>query len=104
MIMTSENLPPKLTRDDFDTEEEYQSYLAVEAADFSDLPPATDDEKALWKALAVEHIAGEREKISLNVPKRNLSRIKARALEQGLPYQTLINAVLQQWLRGDQRR
>lgn len=102
--MTAENLPPELTRDDFDTDEEYQSYLAVEAADFANVPPATVEEKAIWAALANEHIKGEREKISLNVPKGNLTKIRARALEQGLPYQTLINAVLQQWLREGRSR
>ena len=50
--MTKSQLPPILIRADFDTEEEYQSYLAVEAADFSDIPPATEEEKAAWAALA----------------------------------------------------
>ncbi len=104
MTMTAEPLSPILTRADFDSDAEYQEYLAVEAADYDDAPAASDAEKAFWKALADEHINGEREKISLNVPKRNLSRLKARALEQGLPYQTLINAVLQQWLRDGHHR
>lgn len=100
----TEPLPPILTRDDVDSDEDYREYLAVEGADYAETPAASDAEKAFWSALATEHITGEREKISLNVPKRNLSRIKARALEQGLPYQTLINSVLQQWLRDGQSR
>lgn len=102
--MTNDTLPPILTRADFDSDAEYQEYLAVEGADYADQPAATDADRAFWKALADEHINGAREKISLNVPKRNLSRLKAKALEQGLPYQTLINAVLQQWLSDGRRR
>ena len=102
--MKTETLPPVLRREDFATDEEYDEYLTVEAADYDEYPLATDAEKAEWKALADEYIYGAREKISLNVPKRNLSRIKARALEQGLPYQTLINAVLQRWLQETPNR
>lgn len=98
MSGTATEQPPMLDRGDFDSDEAFQEYLDIEAADYSALRPADAAEKAFWKAIADEHINGEREKISLNVPKRNLSRIKARAVEQGLPYQTLINAVLQQWL------
>lgn len=95
--MTNPILPPELTRADFATDAEYHEYLAIEAADY---PPqaATPEQKAFWQGLADQHINGEREKISLNVPKRNLARIKAQALEQGVPYQTLMNSVLQQWL------
>ncbi len=55
ILMTAKNLPPALTCDDFYTDEEYQSYLAVDAADYSHAPPATDAEKARWAALANEH-------------------------------------------------
>ncbi len=104
MTMTNEMLPPILTRADFDSDEEHQEYLAVEGADYADAPAASQADKNFWKALADEHISGAREKISLNVPKRNLSRLKAKALEQGMPYQTLINSVLQQWLSDGRSR
>ena len=102
--MTARALPPLLSRQDFESQAEYEQYLAIEQADYTDVPPASLDQKAYWKALADEHIGGERQKISLNIPKRNLSRIKAQALEQGLPYQTLINAVIQQWLQNGSGR
>ena len=97
----TDHTPPILTQKDFETDAEYQEYLAVEAADYTALPAANEQEKSQWKTLADQYVRGQREKISLNVPKRNLARIKARALEEGLPYQTLINAVLQKWLQND---
>jgi predicted DNA binding CopG/RHH family protein len=36
----------------------------------------------------------ERTKISLRLPKSDLDRLKAKALREGMPYQTLINAIL----------
>ena len=101
--MTQAKSPPILRRSDFEREEEYQEYLDVEAADYVDVAPASAEQVDAWKTLADQFIHAPREKISLNIPKPNLSRLKARALEQGLPYQTLINAVLHQWLREDQK-
>jgi hypothetical protein len=36
----------------------------------------------------------ERAEISLRVPKRDLMRLKSRALQDGVSYQTLINALI----------
>ena len=40
----------------------------------------------------------ERAKISLRVPKRDLTRLKSRALQEGIPYQTLINALIHKYV------
>ena len=40
----------------------------------------------------------ERAKISLRVPKRDLARLKSRALQEGIPYQTLINALIHRYV------
>lgn len=46
------------------------------------------------KAAARETINEERSRISLRVPKSDLSRIKVQAMQEGIPYQTLINSIL----------
>ena len=48
--MTKSQLPPILIRADFDSDEEYQEYLAIEGADYTDTPPATEEEKVAWAA------------------------------------------------------
>jgi len=75
-----------------------------------------DEERALVEALELEPETGpsfldrprlqelknaaratineERTRISLRVPNSDLSRLKAKALKEGLPYQTLINSIL----------
>lgn len=95
--MSARDLPPVLKRADFDTEEEYKDYLAVEAAGEAAVVDAPNLQDSL-KAAARAHMKGERERISLMLPKRDLARLKAKALEKGMPYQTLINSVLHSWL------
>ncbi len=46
------------------------------------------------QAAARETINEERSRISLRVPKTDLSRLKALAMKEGIPYQTLINSIL----------
>jgi predicted DNA binding CopG/RHH family protein len=43
-------------------------------------------------------MADERAKISLRIPKRDLIRLKLRALQEGIPYQTLINALIHRYV------
>ena len=49
--------------------------------------------KAIVKA-AHAAMNAEREKITLRISRRDLSRLKSRALQEGMPYQTLINSIL----------
>lgn len=52
------------------------------------------------QAAARATIAGERAKISLRLPKTDLERLKAKALREGMPYQTLINSILHKAVSG----
>ncbi len=50
------------------------------------------------EAMARAAMTDERAKISLRVPKRDLTRLKSRALQEGIPYQTLINALIYRYV------
>jgi predicted DNA binding CopG/RHH family protein len=50
------------------------------------------------EAMARVTMAGERAKISLRIPKQDLARLKSRALQEGIPYQTLINALIHRYV------
>lgn len=39
-----------------------------------------------------------RTKISLRVPKSDLARLKARALQEGVPYQSIINSLIHKYV------
>ena len=75
--------------------EEEELFRAIEsdAYDFgkSALTPTRKTE--LQKA-ARTTLNDERVQITLRVSKYNLSKLKARALREGMPYQTLINSIL----------
>ena len=92
--MNKQKLPPVLTRQDFDSGEEYDYYLASEASEFSVDTDNIDDVRKKWRDSARATISGKRERITIAVPERNLLRIKSLALRRGIPYQTLINETL----------
>jgi hypothetical protein len=50
------------------------------------------------EAMACAAMIDERANISLRVPKRGLTRLKSRALQEGAPYQTLINALIHRYV------
>jgi predicted DNA binding CopG/RHH family protein len=71
-----------------------------------DLIEALESDKAKFKSImtpssrkAVVKAAraamnAEREKITLRISRRDLSRLKSKAMQEGMPYQTLINSIL----------
>ena len=75
--------------------EEEELFRAIESDDYkfgeSFLRP---ERKAELMQAARNTLDDERIQISLRVSKRNLSKLKARALREGMPYQTLINSIL----------
>jgi predicted DNA binding CopG/RHH family protein len=88
------NMAKKPTIKPYLDEEERQLIEALEAegAEFkSVLTPARKDEV---QEAARATMNAEREKITLRISRKDLSRLKSRALQEGMPYQTLINSIL----------
>ncbi len=54
----------------------------------------TPELKAEMQGAASATINGERVKISLRLQKSDLAKLKAKALREGMPYQTLIGSIL----------
>ncbi len=54
----------------------------------------TDERRTELRASARAVINAERTKITLRISKPDLSKLKAKALQEGMPYQTLINSIL----------
>jgi predicted DNA binding CopG/RHH family protein len=53
-----------------------------------------------WREVARGALDGKRQRISISIPERDLARLKARAAEEGMPYQTLINSILHKYVEG----
>lgn len=60
----------------------------------------TDERREFLKSAARSVIDGKRRRISIAVPERDLARLKVRAAEEGMPYQTLINSIIHRYLKG----
>jgi predicted DNA binding CopG/RHH family protein len=46
----------------------------------------------------------KRKSIHIRIPEYNLTRIRRQADKKGLPYQTLINSILQEYLESGKRK
>jgi predicted DNA binding CopG/RHH family protein len=75
-------------------DEERALYEAIEADDSDFKSVLTPAERERHRSIAKATLDDERIQISLRISKRNLSKLKARALREGMPYQTLINSIL----------
>lgn len=58
----------------------------------------TPARKRELKAMARATMNDERAKISLRVPKGDLTLLKSRAMQEGIPYQTLINSLIHKYV------
>ncbi len=54
----------------------------------------TAERKVELQEMARSTINAERTKITLRLPKRDIARLKSRAIQEGVPYQTLIGSIL----------
>jgi hypothetical protein len=58
----------------------------------------TPQQRSEIEAMARATMSDERAKISLRIGKRDLVLLKSRALQEGVPYQTLINALIHRYV------
>jgi predicted DNA binding CopG/RHH family protein len=75
-------------------DEEKQIIEAVEADDAVFVSLLTPKRKKEVEAIARAAMNPVREKITLRIAKQDLMRLKAKAMSEGMPYQTLIGSIL----------
>jgi predicted DNA binding CopG/RHH family protein len=80
---------------DADEEAFIESFETSQAPLKSGLTP---ERRREIESMARAAMTDERAKISLRVPKGDLERLKSRALQEGIPYQTLINALIHRYV------
>ena len=87
---------------DFDyllDDEERALLEAVEKEGVKSASNASEKMKMAREA-ALNTISQKRKAITIRLPERDLFRLKAEALRDGLPYQTLISSVLHKYVEG----
>lgn len=89
---------PRVT--EFIDDEEKELIEAIEAETYAPGESLLTDELAAQVREAARNLLNEpSEKISIRIPQTDLARVKARALREGIPYQTLIKAIIHQAVR-----
>lgn len=87
------------TQPDMSKEEERDIVASTERGEWISVGDI-DSRREFWRAAAKGSLDGKRARISISIPQRDLARLKARAAEEGLPYQTLINSILHKYVES----
>ena len=74
------------------TKEEQELLDAVEKDTFVPVPDFKEEKKRLQ--LIARNTLNKAKNINIRLSERDLSKLKARAVEEGLPYQTLVSSIL----------
>lgn len=80
-------------------EEEAELIRSTEAGEWVSVDNF-EERKAWLEQAARNTLNPKRKRISIAVPERDLLKLKARALEEGIPYQTLINSLIHKYVEG----
>ncbi|MEM7302176.1 MAG: CopG family antitoxin [Pseudomonadota bacterium] len=88
-------MPTEPTISHYLDDEERELVEAIEHPDYKiGESHLTDQLKADLQASARATIHESRVKVTIRIPESDLMRLKARAVREGIPYQTLINSIL----------
>ncbi len=74
--------------------DERQLIESLEAEDAKFKSVLTPARRKKLQSAARATMNAEREKITLRIPRTDLARLKSKAMQEGMPYQTLINSIL----------
>lgn len=77
-------------------EEERELIEAIEAPNYAPKSVLTAEMREGHRQVARSTINEASTKVSLRIPQTDLARVKARALREGIPYQTLIKSIIHQ--------
>ncbi len=58
----------------------------------------TQERRQEIEAMARATLNDEREKISLRISRSDLARLKSKAMQEGIPYQTLIDPIIHKYV------
>jgi len=71
---------------------------ALESGEFKSVKNL-EDEIAAAREMAENHLRKD-QRMNIRISQRDLERIKTKAMEEGIPYQTLVTSVLHKYVSG----
>ena len=78
--------------------EEAELINSVEAGEWSSVADLTSMKERLMKAASETALKDYR--INVRISKRDVEALKTKALEEGIPYQTLVTSILHKYVTG----
>lgn len=87
-----------MTRQYILDEEEKEILEAYERGNFKSIPNLEEEKQKL--VAAARATLNKNRNINIRISERDLHKLKAKATERGLPYQTLVSSVLHQYTNG----
>jgi len=91
---------PKTRNTEMPEREERALMASSEAGEWESVGDL-DARRQFWQLAAGSHLKAKRQRISIAIPEHDLRRLKARAVEEGIPYQTLINSLIHKYVEGN---
>ena len=80
------------------TKEESEIVDYIEKQNPSSVPDLSNEIDIIKSAVTAKYT--KRKAINIKVLESDLEKLKAKALEEGMPYQTLLNSVLHKYITG----
>jgi len=84
----------------FDSEAERADFAFHDSDEWVSVENDVKQRAALQEVARRKLAGGGIERISLAIPEADLARLKALAAKKGMPYQTLINSILHEYVEG----
>ena len=81
-------------------DEEERELLEADKNELLTFAPIDPDRKAYFEQVARNTLTMQKQRINLFVFKKDIASFKARARQEGIPYQTLIASVLHKYNEG----
>ena len=78
--------------------EEFEIQTSLEKGEWNSAKNILDFKKRLVKA--AEETAMKDYRINVRISKRDVEALKTKALEEGIPYQTLVTSILHKYVTG----
>lgn len=83
-----------------DTKEDIDMFKELEKGNFKSVPDA-EHEKDRIKKIMRDNFYSEKKVINIRLLKRDLEKVKAIAIKEGIPYQVLIRSVIHKYVEGN---
>jgi predicted DNA binding CopG/RHH family protein len=82
------------------TKLDFEEQELLEAFEFGEFESDLDTDRRAYLTKAAEETFKKDKRINIRISSRDLEALQRRALEEGLPYQSLVSSVLHKYVSG----